>query len=204
MVGGEAAQPSAPPAAVRTIDMSLPKELELQGLEVQRLGMRVRQLASAQQYAEALQVAEQRLALSEQTYGPEHPMSATCLNDVGTFVQATPNPDLSPNPHPKPKLNPKPKPNPKPNPNRRPTGSSSGRSSSSRARAASTRSAWATRTRTTSPRSTTSRCSTRPRATPPRSRRCACSSRCCRVGTRRCPGRESPSSNCAPSHTRDL
>ena len=50
--------------------------------------MRVRQLASAQKYAEALQVAEQRLALSEQTYGSEHPMSATCLNDVGTFVQA--------------------------------------------------------------------------------------------------------------------
>jgi tetratricopeptide (TPR) repeat protein len=87
MVGGEAA-PSPPPAAHGTIDMSLPKELELQGLEVQRLGMRVRQLASAQKYAEALQVAEQRLALSEQTYGLEHPMSATCLNDVGTFVQA--------------------------------------------------------------------------------------------------------------------
>ena len=95
MVGGEATQPSPPPAAVRVIDTSLPKELELQGLEVQRLGMRVRQLASAQQYAEALQVAEQRLTLSEQTYGPEHPMSATCLNDVGTFVQATPNPNLS-------------------------------------------------------------------------------------------------------------
>ena len=33
------------------------------------------------------QVAEQRLKLSEGTYGAEHPMTATCLNDVGTFVQ---------------------------------------------------------------------------------------------------------------------
>ena len=35
-----------------------------------------------------MQVAEQRVKLSEATYGPEHPMTATCLNDVGTFAQA--------------------------------------------------------------------------------------------------------------------
>lgn len=68
--------------------MSLPKHLELQGLECQRLGVRVRELAKEQKYPEALQVAEQRLKLSEETYGPEHPMTATCLNDVGTFAQA--------------------------------------------------------------------------------------------------------------------
>mgnify|MGYP001413502286 CR=1 FL=1 len=39
-------------------------------------------------HEEALQTAEQRLELSGGTYGPEHPMTATCLNDVGTFAQA--------------------------------------------------------------------------------------------------------------------
>ena len=68
--------------------MTLPKHLELQGLECQRLGMLVRQLAGEQKYQEALQTAEQRLELSGGTYGPEHPMTATCLNDVGTFAQA--------------------------------------------------------------------------------------------------------------------
>ena len=70
------------------LDTSLPKHLEPQGNEIARLGQYVRQLAGAGQYAEALQAAQQRLGLTEQCYGQEHILTATCLNDVATFVQA--------------------------------------------------------------------------------------------------------------------
>ena len=78
----------APKKAAEGLDTTLPKHLELQGLEIARLGQQVRQQAGAGQYAEALETARQRLSLSEQTYGTEHIMTATCLNDVATFVQA--------------------------------------------------------------------------------------------------------------------
>ena len=45
-------------------------------------------LAGEAKYAEALETAQQRLALTERTYGGEHVLMATCLNDVATFVQA--------------------------------------------------------------------------------------------------------------------
>ena len=70
------------------LETALPKHLELQGHEIARLGQSVRQLAGAGQYAEALEAAQQRLSLTEQTYGQEHILTATCLNDVATFVQA--------------------------------------------------------------------------------------------------------------------
>ena len=70
------------------LDTALPKHLELQGHEIARLGQSVRQLAGAGQYPEALEAAQQRLSLAEQTYGQEHILTATCLNDVATFVQA--------------------------------------------------------------------------------------------------------------------
>lgn len=70
------------------LDTTLPKHLEAKGAEVARLGASVRELAGAGQYAEALQAAQQRLALTEQVYGAEHILTATCLNDVATFVQA--------------------------------------------------------------------------------------------------------------------
>ena len=60
----------------------------MQGLECARLGQAVRELAGQGKYAEALDAAQQRLALAGRTYGDEHVMSATCLNDVATFVQA--------------------------------------------------------------------------------------------------------------------
>ena len=64
------------------------KHLELQGLEIGRLGQAVRVLAGEGNYDEALASAEQRLGLCEQTYGSEHILTATCLNDVATFKQA--------------------------------------------------------------------------------------------------------------------
>ena len=70
------------------LDTNVPKHLELQALEIARLGQSVRQLAGAGQYAEALEAAKQRLALTEKTYGQEHILTATCLNDVATFLQA--------------------------------------------------------------------------------------------------------------------
>ena len=70
------------------VDMSLPKRLEQQGVEVGRLGQSVRQLAGEGKYQEALECAQQRLTLCESTYGPEHVLTATCINDVATFVQA--------------------------------------------------------------------------------------------------------------------
>jgi len=69
------------------LDMSLPKHLELQGHEVARLGQRVRQLFGDGKYEEALRSAEERLRIAAATYGEEHAMTATCLNDVGTFEQ---------------------------------------------------------------------------------------------------------------------
>ena len=48
----------------------------------------MRQLAGSSQYAEALDAAQQRLTLAEKTYGQEHILTATCLNDVATFLQA--------------------------------------------------------------------------------------------------------------------
>ena len=77
--GGKAADP---------LDVSLPKHLEVQGQECARLGKVVRELAGAGQYQEALGTARERLALCERTYGVEHVMTATCLNDVATFEQA--------------------------------------------------------------------------------------------------------------------
>ena len=70
------------------LDTSLPKHLELHGHEIARLGQVVRQLAGEAKYAEALDVAQKRLALTEKTYGGEHILTATCLNDVATFLQA--------------------------------------------------------------------------------------------------------------------
>jgi hypothetical protein len=70
------------------IDISLPKSLEAQGQEVGRLGQLVRQLAGEGKYKEALESAKQRHVLCEGTYGAEHVLTATCLNDVATFVQA--------------------------------------------------------------------------------------------------------------------
>ena len=77
-----------PSTETALLDTALPKHLELQGHEIARLGQSVRQLAGAGQYAEALEAARQRLSLTEQTYGHEHILTATCLNDVATFVQA--------------------------------------------------------------------------------------------------------------------
>ena len=57
-------------------------------MEVGRLGQAVRQLAGEGKYQEALECAKQRLALCEGTYGHEHVLTATCINDVATFVQA--------------------------------------------------------------------------------------------------------------------
>ena len=57
-------------------------------MEISRLGQAVRQLAGEGNYDEALASAEQRLGLCEQTYGSEHILTATCLNDVATFKQA--------------------------------------------------------------------------------------------------------------------
>ena len=74
--------------AVKGVDMALPKHLELQGMEVGRLGQLVRQQAGEGKYAEALATAKERLSLSEKTYGMEHILTATCINDVATFVQA--------------------------------------------------------------------------------------------------------------------
>ena len=70
------------------LDLSLPRHLEAQGAEIARMGQHVRQLAGEAKYAEALETAQQRLALTERTYGGEHVLMATCLNDVATFVQA--------------------------------------------------------------------------------------------------------------------
>jgi hypothetical protein len=70
------------------IDISLPKSLEAQGQEVGRLGQLVRQLAGEGKYKEALESAKQRHVLCEGTYGAEHVLTATCINDVATFVQA--------------------------------------------------------------------------------------------------------------------
>ena len=70
------------------LDTSLPKHLEAQGLEIGRLGQLVRQLAGEAKYEEALGAAQRRLTLAEQTYGVEHILTATCLNDVATFLQA--------------------------------------------------------------------------------------------------------------------
>ena len=70
------------------LDTSLPKHLELQGLEIGRLGQLVRAQAGEAKYVEALATAQQRLDLTEKTYGMEHILTATCLNDVATFLQA--------------------------------------------------------------------------------------------------------------------
>ena len=47
----------------------------------------MRELFGAARYAEALDVARERLRLASAAYGDEHAMTATCLNDVGTFLQ---------------------------------------------------------------------------------------------------------------------
>ena len=78
----------APKKLADGLDTSLPKHLELQGLEIGRLGQLVRQLAGEAKYEEALEVAQQRLTLTEKAYGKEHILTATCLNDVATFLQA--------------------------------------------------------------------------------------------------------------------
>ena len=75
-------------ANAKGLDMSLPKHLEAQGVEIGRMGQQVRQLAGEAKYQEALDVAQRRLGLTERTYGAEHVLTATCLNDVATFVQA--------------------------------------------------------------------------------------------------------------------
>ena len=53
-----------------------------------QLGARVRELFAGGQFGDALGVAERRLDLCRRTYGSEHAMYATCLNDVATFLQA--------------------------------------------------------------------------------------------------------------------
>ncbi|EOD03746.1 hypothetical protein EMIHUDRAFT_221905 [Emiliania huxleyi CCMP1516] len=55
---------------------------------VHQLGARVRELFAGGQFGDALGVAERRLDLCRRTYGSEHAMYATCLNDVATFEQA--------------------------------------------------------------------------------------------------------------------
>jgi len=54
---------------------------------VHQLGARVRELFAGGQFGDALGVAERRLDLCRRTYGAEHAMYATCLNDVATFEQ---------------------------------------------------------------------------------------------------------------------
>jgi len=69
------------------VDTSLPRHLEAQGAEVHQLGARVRELFAGGQFRDALGVAERRVDLCRRTYGSEHAMYATCLNDVATFEQ---------------------------------------------------------------------------------------------------------------------
>ena len=47
----------------------------------------MRELFAGGQFGDALGVAERRLDLCRRTYGAEHAMDATCLNDVATFEQ---------------------------------------------------------------------------------------------------------------------
>ena len=80
--GGEEKASTADPH-----NLALPKHLELQGLECGKMGQRVRQLNAERKFDEARRVAQERLTLAESTYGKEHLVTATCLNDVGTFAQ---------------------------------------------------------------------------------------------------------------------
>jgi tetratricopeptide (TPR) repeat protein len=56
--------------------------------EVEALNNQVLQLHQQGQYAQALALAIKALKLSEDTLGPEHPETATCLNDLGGMYQS--------------------------------------------------------------------------------------------------------------------
>jgi tetratricopeptide (TPR) repeat protein/CHAT domain-containing protein len=56
--------------------------------EVEALNKQILQLHQQGQYAQALEMAIKALKLSEDTLGPEHPETATCLNDLGGMYQS--------------------------------------------------------------------------------------------------------------------
>jgi tetratricopeptide (TPR) repeat protein len=56
--------------------------------EVEALNNQVLQLHQQGQYAQALALAVKALKLSKDTLGPEHPETATCLNDLGGMYQS--------------------------------------------------------------------------------------------------------------------
>ena len=69
------------------------EETKQQALQAAQAAQAAQLAQTAEQQAlhaeqQALQAAQQRLGLAEQTYGHEHILTATCLNDVATFVQA--------------------------------------------------------------------------------------------------------------------
>jgi tetratricopeptide (TPR) repeat protein len=56
--------------------------------EVEALNKQILQLHQQGRYAQALELAIKALKLSEDTLGPEHPETATCLNDLGGMYQS--------------------------------------------------------------------------------------------------------------------